>query len=398
MNPTNTQDKIRSWESGRVYGLDILRCYCIIMVMWVHSVTGLLPNEWNRILMIIVNIDPIGPFYVLSGYLIGLMLLRKVEAGKFGTQGLIKFFRERFLRTFPLYFFMLVLYLLLSAELYDHFSKRAAWPYFLFLQNFSAYKIYFFEESWSLPIEIWFYIIAACAIMVINKIRPSKSSVLWVGIGMIIASVLLRAYKYQLNPPQDMYDWYYRFRAIVTASLDYPAYGLVGAYLHVTYKKYWERYKWPLFIFSIASMLIAYVLVVATNLRGITTLPWSLFFNMVCSVITLMCLPLLTSISTGKGWIYKAISYISLRSYSLYLIHSTLIINMLFNTVIHNKLKALQVEKGTGLSILFFIIFWIIVFPIANLSYRYIEVPFMNMRKYKSGPRTLILSLIRRKN
>ncbi|MDG1661044.1 MAG: hypothetical protein P8H40_06680 [Winogradskyella sp.] len=47
-------------------------------------------------------------FFVLSGFLIGGILLRKLEAGQTSFSDLVRFWKRRWLRTFPNYFVVLI--------------------------------------------------------------------------------------------------------------------------------------------------------------------------------------------------------------------------------------------------------------------------------------------------
>lgn len=368
----------------RIFGLDILRCYSILMVIWIHAVPGLFPPEMGSWMMRIVNTDPVGIFFILSGFLIGRIFLRKIEDGTLDQYGLLEFLIKRFLRILPLYFFMLIVCITLSALIYDYFNTEATWPYFLFIQNLRSYDIYFFPESWSLAVEVWFYITSACSVMLLNRILPSINAVLLVGLIMIAAGILIRLYKYQAHAPATIADFDTSFKLIVTCAIDYPAYGLIGAYLHRKYRAGWEKHK-RLFLFCSLALLFSGSSIISWSAGPDfpTSFFWCVFSNTYLSLLVLLWLPLLTGIHSGKGIICNAVTYISQRSYSLYLVHFTLIITLVLNSLVREKLLAMQDEQGLWSSIIFFAVFLVIVFPVAEITYRYIELPFMQMHKQK---------------
>src|SRR4051794_25447542 len=85
----------------RVYGLDILRALAILEVVYAHAfrfTDSRLPFLY----------DGVGIFFVLSGYLIGGILLKTINTTEFRKENLLKFWYRRWWRTLPAYYFVLV--------------------------------------------------------------------------------------------------------------------------------------------------------------------------------------------------------------------------------------------------------------------------------------------------
>jgi peptidoglycan/LPS O-acetylase OafA/YrhL len=84
----------------RVFGLDLLRAAAILFVVIDHG-NLLLPDLPRKIADLFV-FDGVAIFFVLSGYLIGGILLDKLESG-FNQHSLLDFWIRRWFRTLPNY-------------------------------------------------------------------------------------------------------------------------------------------------------------------------------------------------------------------------------------------------------------------------------------------------------
>jgi len=126
----------------RNFGLDILRAMSIILVFLAHRFS--FPYE--------LGIVGVQIFFVLSGFLIGQILIKDFNNG--GTiKTILTFWKRRWYRTLPMYYLVLIYKILI-------YGNPFGWKmivYFLFLQtNFIG--ISFMSVSWSLAVEEWFYI------------------------------------------------------------------------------------------------------------------------------------------------------------------------------------------------------------------------------------------------
>ena len=77
------------FDSNRIYGLDILRCWAILFVLIGHS-TALLPQNAGHILDYFY-FDGVSIFYVLSGFLIGGILIKTLEKNGATFKSLLAF-------------------------------------------------------------------------------------------------------------------------------------------------------------------------------------------------------------------------------------------------------------------------------------------------------------------
>lgn len=96
-------------------------------------------------------------FFCLSGYLMGKLFYTQ----RYTTDlpGLIKFWRNRALRLFPLYYFAVIT---LSLWIYPHILKPENWQYLLRLLTFTynqSLPVFFNGALWSLSTEVQFYFV-----------------------------------------------------------------------------------------------------------------------------------------------------------------------------------------------------------------------------------------------
>ena len=97
-------------------------------------------------------------FFVISGFLITLGLIRSKEKEQTLGTSLYKFYIRRFLRIFPIYYLtVFILFLVWHAQMRD-----SIWWYLLYLSNFYSIRIHDWGVAghfWSLSVEEQFYMV-----------------------------------------------------------------------------------------------------------------------------------------------------------------------------------------------------------------------------------------------
>lgn len=141
---------------NRVFGLDLLRFVAIFMVLIGHS-KMLLPQHLKPIFDKIL-LDGVAIFFVLSGFLIGGILIKQVEREAPSIGGLTHFWKRRWMRTLPAYLVVLAFLMVFTLLFVPKNFPDDWWKYLLFSQNLINERNEFFAESWSLSIEEWFYL------------------------------------------------------------------------------------------------------------------------------------------------------------------------------------------------------------------------------------------------
>jgi peptidoglycan/LPS O-acetylase OafA/YrhL len=145
--------------TSRFGSLDGLRALSVLAVIWHHTGGGLVQAHWAQL-----GHHGVTLFFAISGFLITTLLLR--EHDRHGAIDLRAFYVRRALRIFPLYYAVLLLYVILVFALERH--STAGREFFANLKYFATYTsnlfvpldgrtIFYF--SWSLAAEEQFYLI-----------------------------------------------------------------------------------------------------------------------------------------------------------------------------------------------------------------------------------------------
>jgi peptidoglycan/LPS O-acetylase OafA/YrhL len=160
-------------RSTRNLQLDALRGIAILLVFGRHielaqpdGAAGLLAWAWFRVGWLGVDL-----FFVLSGFLIGGLLIRELR--KLGSIDVMRFLVRRGLKIYPAYF-VFIAYLILvptvkayalgggwSATLVEQWIKY--WPNLLFLQNYVGSNPA--GHTWTLAVEEHFYLMLPFALV-----------------------------------------------------------------------------------------------------------------------------------------------------------------------------------------------------------------------------------------
>ncbi|WP_158635185.1 acyltransferase family protein [Formosa maritima] len=367
--------KIDSHFENRIYGLDILRALAIMFVVIGHGIKVLPYGNFIRDVSMHLDFDGVSVFFVLSGFLIGGILIKILENQKATFKTLYNFWMRRWLRTLPNYFFILFLLVIVFPFLYtghiqDSLSEKI--KYVFFIQNLYYNHPYFFPEAWSLSIEEWFYLVVPVlmfALVGMLKMKPKKA-VLIVSVSILILVTYFRYYKLMEFPIDSLKDWDRGFRKQVITRLDSLMFGVIGAYISFYYKEYWVKYKLILLIIGVVIFWLEKNLHLFVSNIGFGIYK-SVFSFTISSIATLMTLPFLSQYKNGKGFVFKWVTIISLISYSMYLINLSLVQNYIL-TMFPEDLKEFEYLR--------YIAYWVVIILGSILLYKFIEIPFMKLR------------------
>ena len=110
---------------------------------------------------------------------------------------------------------------------------------------------------------------------------------------------------------------------------------------------------------------------------------YSVFSFVVISLGTLLLLPWLSQLQLRRGTFYRVITLISLISYSMYLVHLSLVQRIL----VPWSLQLLPPQAGSGQVMVQYGLYWLYTIGLSVLIYRYFELPAMNLRERFAGRR-----------
>ncbi len=369
-------------ESKRRWGLDLLRFIAIFTVIEGHG--RYISQKLGNKLQYLGLTDGVDLFFVLSGFLIGTILINDYKEHQ--KLDIKKFWMRRWLRTLPVYIVALLVNIIFMLYIFKYdFSMSDMLKHFAFIQNmippYSDHR--FFSEAWSLSIEEYFYLtvpIILISVSYITKRKDTKFIFISSLILMIVFSFIFRAFLFH-RLPEDQFSltqWNTRFRIVIPERLDSLAIGVFAAYIKIFYNSIWENKK-----IIIITLLIGLLFMILLDRTWIFngTIPQGFFayvpYFLIYSIAVALTLPFLDSWQPKQNFFTKFVSLTSKLSYSMYLFH-----NSLMAIPLKNYAQTIYSEK---IKLLLYFIYWILVYVIAFFSYTYIEKPFLKYRdlKYK---------------
>jgi peptidoglycan/LPS O-acetylase OafA/YrhL len=350
----------------RIFGLDILRFLAIIVVVAAHGrylVADTVLYEFPYISFF----DGVDLFFVLSGFLIGTLLLKEISREqKFAGTELITFWKRRWFRTLPNYYLILLVNFIITSY---HFTAGDAsyfnWKFIFFLQNFTHTVGWFFIESWSLTIEEWFYIFGPLLLILALKLLQPKWAFLVTVVSLLLFSLFYRFYTANCSGMVD-FELYENISKVVVTRLDAIGYGLLAAWFAFYYNNRWQKSK---IICCILGSILLYVL--SHDIFIGSFLYRNVYFYSLSPFALMLFLPLAYSIKTVNGVIGKCVTHISKISYSMYLVNLGIV-----SELIKHNFPVQSVTDG----IIKFILYWIIVIVLSSIIYRFYEKPMMDWR------------------
>jgi peptidoglycan/LPS O-acetylase OafA/YrhL len=384
----------------RVFGLDLLRALAILIVVDAHATIALKEyyggGFWHHLLP-----DGVELFFVLSGFLIGGILIRSYEQNNgFDRKLLSNFWTRRWFRTLPNYYLVLgglVVFALLRAwrsGLHHTLpAKETLVKYAFFLQNFAQYVPDFFPETWSLAIEEWSYITLPLVLWGMHTLLSGR----WSRQQIVLTSILLiivgsNAYRLIMALQVPIAEGELGYRGIVTTRLDAISYGVLAAYAKHYFPSRWTNsvvrqrllVVGLLFVVLVslsASIVILKYYVAAGIYPAYVFYKRTVYFTLIGLSMTLV-MPFMDgwktvgSPETGSGRTKlraaRIITHISLISYSMYLLNLTPIMMNIIERFPTTSLAVGWAKVG---------LFWALVLTLSTLLFKYFEKPVTALRE-----------------
>ncbi len=354
-------------EKNRVFGLDVYRAIAIVLVVLSHG--AILAGPIFKWLPHVPWPDGVELFFVLSGFLIGTILIRTLEdSERFGYKELIHFWKRRWFRTLPNYYLILLInFILVSTSVIggDDAIDQFNWKFFVFAHNLYESFYGFFWESWSLSVEEWFYISLPLIILGL-RLFLSKKTTLLASIVILIAAPMMYRYS-QADMNYDAFWFDVEIRKVVIVRLDTIIYGVLAAYIAFYHKNLWYKTRWITFAIGIFVMYQ-----VMYTPHGIDTMYGKVFYFTALSIGAMLLLPMASSIKSNPfGIIGKGISYISKISYAMYLVNLALVASVIIENFPPQTLKQHWLAYA---------VFWTATIAISSMIYYLYERPMTKLR------------------
>lgn len=357
--------KIEYSPSKHIPALDYLRGLAVLAIMLFHCFDFVFFKfGW-------IGVDL---FFVLSGFLITGILLDS----KFSQNYYRNFIVRRIVRIFPLYYFILLLCLViiplflpdLFGPGFEYYINYQPWFWF-YMQNWLYSKTGFPDNQtlvhlWSLAVEEQFYIFWPLIVRIFNTKKLFAVCLI-----IIVFSLFFRFYigaEVGLVHPFKYMATFSRMDALI-----------IGAVIAILIRKrpFWlEKYTIPAFIISL--LILAGTMLYLKAILFLRLAPVYTFIDILSGCLLIFML------NKQKFFILRPLynpvfSFLGKYSYGLYVYHF-----ILYNVFEYNVLPGLMAvfeKKETALLLNGAIVFAISL-PISVLSYKYLEKPFLKLKKY----------------
>lgn len=294
---------------SRNLGLDIFRVIAISLVFYSHAVQGTIHGVY-------IGAVGVDLFFVLSGFLVAKPLFTSEEPYTFAF--IRKFMVKRWLRTLPLYYFLISLKILLT-----HFTFFDSWQFYVFIHTYFK-KFMLYSVSWSLAIEEWFYILLPLLALIFFRRSENKRCIVFFIVLIITVDIFWRLYMVL----EENTEWFV-FYSRVHLRFDSLMAGVLLSFFKYRCQKVFNLLRRPqVFLIGIL-MMIHYLIVFSANAKyhSINTTVFLRVFGYFYFSLGIACvLPYVETISfrntsTMSRIISRFFLWASTLTYAIYLVH-----------------------------------------------------------------------------
>ena len=366
----------------RNIGLDYLRALAISIVLFNHALIGfyfepsILKFEGLIAAISASTVLSIEWLFILSGFLIGNMMIRSFEKNQNWFSAARDFWLRRWFRTIPNYYlFLAINFGLVSAGIA---SGSFEFKYLVFSQNlaWTEKTPHFFGESWSLALDEWFYLIMPLAIGLLGFLFSNQKHKFILAALMLIAiPTLARIFH---TTTTDFFQWDAEIRRITIYHLDATGWGVLAACVNKWFLPSWQKSRHTKALIGLALMAAGVFLVIGLAFENALN-GFGYFFSHSFSITlmsagTFLVLPWLTSLNIKPGFLSPLVHNISLYSYSIYLVHFPMI--FIFRWM-------LPIHQDASMAYMGLITFaWLIaVYKSSEFIFKIFELPISDLRE-----------------
>jgi peptidoglycan/LPS O-acetylase OafA/YrhL len=352
----------------RIPQIDGLRAIAILLVLSFHYINNQLVNETTKIAKFFCFATSFGwagvdLFFVLSGFLIGSILLLNKQKDKYFAA----FYIRRFVRIIPTYYLLIILFLIVgSISIFESNYFIAGnnviptWSYFFMMQNLYMGVLNnmgndAMSVTWSIGIEEQFYLIIP---FIIYYVKNN-----WLPFLLVILIVFANIFRFYYTAPGVWIPAY----VLPICRMDAISFGILIAWINIQFElnEFVSKYfKYLIFTMFFTISICAYLYIKYQDIGIIRNSLFALFFA--CALIIALSKP---SSIYGKFLANRVLNWIGKISYSLYLFHYLIL--GIFKVIAENYLvdtKPIFIIYTTTMALIFTFLFsWIV--------YNYIEKP-----------------------
>lgn len=359
-------------KPNRIFGLDVMRAVAILMVLCSHILWIYPPNDGILSqLFTLFGFWGVEIFFVLSGFLIGKILYTLYYKNDFTYHSVFYFLKRRWFRTLPNYFLILLLNAII-AIVFAITVSNIGW-YFFFFQNFATTMTPFFPESWSLSVEEYTYLVVPLSLLVFSFFSKQKRFISVILFLMLLFLITKIAYN-STTHNTTLTQWNVSLKSVVIYRIDSILIGITMAWLSLNYTVFWQKQKINL-AFLAAFLMLFMLLGIPFFKMTIADNPffWNVCYLPLNSLIFALFLPLFSQWKIAPNWILKPITFVSIVSYSVYLLHYSIVLQLMKYAIDTTTLSIIQLHVFT-------LVYVAITVILSWILFRYFEKPMMNLR------------------
>ena len=352
-------------DRKRVFGLDFLRAFAIFCVVQGHAERILFDTPLDRFTDMPVP-HGVDIFFVISGFLIGKSFINYLERhdNRISRSKTLTFYARTALRILPNYLFILLVnYVLVRSHVIAGDTEAfPMWRFATFTQNLFTPFWGFYWESYSLPVQWWFYIFFPLLLTLFCLFANPKKFIPWLCLFFILASIAFRLSI--ADHVTDRFSWDIWIRKTVASRTDNIYMGVLAAWVMCYFPKQWERH-------AITCFVIGLVIFVAT--RIIPRTPGTFYYDDLYLTISALAIalwfPLLSKWKTYKTRLGGFVSRVSILSYAMFL--TNLLLLQILECSFPQFVSRYKIAYPA---------FWLLVFAAAYVLYILVEKPFAKLR------------------
>lgn len=375
-------------KSGRISQLDGLRAFAILLVLMRHGALEVeklalfneKDNYFNWILTLCKNgWVGVDLFFVLSGFLVSLHLIdnwHKTPYSKIIFFG--QYWLKRILRTFPLYYGILIVIWFSLIPYYEHHSKNMntdLYSNILFMQDY--YGSRFLVVLWSLAVEEKFYFFSPFLIVILLLFKPHYKTQLIILFTLCFIPSALRIFLIFNSGEMSYSSFFWSFRAPFHFSVEGLLFGTLIAFF---YKKLTLPH---LFLNKVNEIIFCLIMIITFLLCSSEWMSDSsnwLNTSIIITCFSFIFAVLLYFVIHSKLYVKALLSNIYLRlisklSYSLYICHMLIIPSALVAAEI------IFLNFRINEAFIFCVFYIVFSFLLSIILHLTIEKPFLKLKE-----------------
>ncbi len=357
--------------SERNFGLDIVRATAIMLVLVAH--TGIVGGGIG----VVCGVIGVELFFILSGFLIGRIMLRLFSSKDCTFEDVMIFLKRRWYRTLPVYYLFILINAFIASQFLDEgvsqyisylfFLQNFAWDYTAYTDANGAHHYAFASETWSLTIEEWFYFLVAMLSFFAFRVLGIKNAVMWVAVLCTAFCLVTKTIAVLYYDAQLLME----VRRIDIMRFDTLMIGVLLSFFYDKSHDFLNRNRKIFYLSGYTGVLFCsiFILFFGGNDAAIPSVIKILFYPILSLCIAAM-FPYVCNIRTKKvsSKTISIITWMSIHAYIIYLSHRIVI-------------KALaSIGLPPAANIITLILFGVGQYIVASIVHKYYEKPIMDLR------------------